>query len=568
MRSSIVKSRRARVAALAIGAAVLAPLTAAAPSFALNPGVATPAAGQPLAGANCQSDGKISGRGSTLQLWLQYDLASAYSNDVCGASPLASAGSSFADSNISGALADPTDPASPLQKTNSTGQAGQNWQIAYNDYSAQASSATGSGNGKTAISCRTDAFGGTDIPYVTADWNSINGAPGAESGTANKACNPTKSGDTYTSPFEASNAATLSTDPQGSAGTGVMSVPIGGSAVELAANLTKASCGDSTNPATLKLTALDVSNIMGGVDTNWENLDQNVNGANDLGENPTLAACNEAIVRVVRNDDSGTTQALLNYLKDAAASDATCTPSNGTNGTWTLMQNDVVTTGHNNLWPGEDGTPGSPAADTVWPLVSTNTGCSGVTQQGGSGGPNLLSILHNQPGGVGYADVSDIKHDTSSALTGGTYLATLIGSTVANYATGAFTAPLKTATGASNCSFSAAALPGSSTADYVGLFGDYALDNSLNTDDVSNAAQGSSYPICTLTWDFVWGGEDGNTAGVAPQPELNADQVRTLYSYFTYVLSDPAQATEAAAGYAPLPESFITNLRAAFQQYF
>ncbi len=49
---------------------------------------------------------------------------------------------------------------------------------------------------------------------------------------------------------------------------------------------------------------------------------------------------------------------------------------------------------------------------------------------------------------------------------------------------------------------------------------------------------------------------------------MNANQIRTLYSYFTYILSDAAQSTEAGAGYAQLPESFIEAERAAFQANF
>ncbi len=547
-----------------------------------NPGEAGVAAGQPLAGANCDStDGKISGRGSTLQLWMQYDLASGYANSVCGDvgaeanSPL---GNGFPDPNLAGSLGDPTDPDSyngatfvgPLQATNTAAQAGQDWMVSYNDYSAQSAGATGSSNGKTAISCRTDAFGASDIPYVTPDWNAINGAPTAESPVTGTACYPVSGTDTYTSPFQAVNA-NVASDPQGSAGTGLMSFPIGGSAVELAANLTKANCGtgNTLTPTTLKLTALDVSNVMGGIDTQWDDLDRNVNGATDLGENPNLAECTEAIVRVSRNDTAGTSQALLNYLRDAAPGDAVCSTANANNSNWTAMQADAQTAGdlNNDIWPGEDGTPGHPAPDTLWPAIDVKSGCSGITQAGSPGGPNLLQVLHNQPGGVGYDDYADVKHDTSTNSGNGEYLATLIGSTVANSATGAQTAPSTTG-GASNCSLAGASLPGAGNGDYVGLNDDWALDNPINTDDVAFKAEGATYPICTLTWVLVWGGEDGNTAGVGPEPELNADQVRTLYSYFTYVLTDPAQTSLKLAGYAPLPESIETVLRGAFQQYF
>jgi hypothetical protein len=53
-----------------------------------------------------------------------------------------------------------------------------------------------------------------------------------------------------------------------------------------------------------------------------------------------------------------------------------------------------------------------------------------------------------------------------------------------------------------------------------------------------------------------------------PEANLSADQRRTLYSYFTYVTSPAAQATEVAAGYAPLPAAWLTAIRSGFQGNF
>jgi hypothetical protein len=53
-----------------------------------------------------------------------------------------------------------------------------------------------------------------------------------------------------------------------------------------------------------------------------------------------------------------------------------------------------------------------------------------------------------------------------------------------------------------------------------------------------------------------------------PDTSLNPDQERTLYSYFTYMFSDAAQGSFAAAGYRQLPEGEINTLRAAFQAEF
>jgi len=109
----------------------------------------------------------------------------------------------------------------------------------------------------------------------------------------------------------------------------------------------------------------------------------------------------------------------------------------------------------------------------------------------------------------------------------------------------------------------------------MGLNGEWALDygnpgsfNTNNYDDISWQHE-NAYPACTLTWDFVWGnqGSEG-TSATDPEPELDPDQRRTLYSYFTYAFSDAAQSTYPAAGYAQLPEGLIDTLRTEFQAAF
>jgi hypothetical protein len=60
-------------------------MCALASGAAASPPIALAAAGTPPAGSNCKyQDGKISGRGSDMQTWLQYDLMGAYASDVCG----------------------------------------------------------------------------------------------------------------------------------------------------------------------------------------------------------------------------------------------------------------------------------------------------------------------------------------------------------------------------------------------------------------------------------------------------------------------------------------------------
>ena len=652
-RSRILRFPRARLVALAVGVGALASLATAPASLA--------AAGTPLAGSNCQSsDGKISGRGSTLQTYALNAFTSSYASDVCGYVP-AMTGAQVTANGYPGSqtgtgggtcpgptcvqagtqAADPTDstnPVFPILGTQPTWKS--DWMVAYNYPTAFGSGGTGSTSGRIAISCRTDAFGGTDIPYVTNDWNDFNGAPGAFSvskgtnggptGTHNTNCIPTSNGWTEAPPFTPTADTGVYTNDTGGQ---VMSFPVAVSAISLPAyfNGTTGCPAAATNPT---LSTADVLNIWGGNYTNWNQItDSSFN----------FSGCNLAITRIVRQDTSGTTQGFLNYLFDAdnaynAANPSTPINTCQTSLTFANMQAGVVNSNSN----------------TTWPSGSAPGPCSTVTPGVTSGAPALLSQLEGTTGGIGYADLSDVNNDSGHA--------SLTAFSVQN-ASGAQELP-NTTSGGANCSTSQDTNTPTGTG-WVGLGGQWALNFGGGTsgfDDVAYANQGASdYPICSLTWDFVYSGIDGNTAiptttavggvatggttlsvastagfpttgagreltvslgggstesaiatytgvstsattctaggapcftgvvwkaspvggsgtipanatvqkyGVNPEAYLTADQRRTLYSYFTYVFTDAGQASLTSAGYAALPASWLSSLRANFQQSF
>jgi hypothetical protein len=66
----------------------------------------------------------------------------------------------------------------------------------------------------------------------------------------------------------------------------------------------------------------------------------------------------------------------------------------------------------------------------------------------------------------------------------------------------------------------------------------------------------------------VFSSEDGNSGSVNPEAYLTSDQRRTLYSFFSYLFTDAGQTTLNSAGYASLPEGFLTSIRSQFQHYF
>jgi hypothetical protein len=646
MRRRFLKFPRARIVALAIGVGALGSLATATASYAAFP----------KTGADCQtSDGKISGRGATLQTYGQTAFITGFANDVCGDTPAMSPAEITADGfpgQVTGTggtgvsagtqAGDPTDssnPVFPILGTQPTFAGDQ--MLTYNYPSAYGSGGSGSTSGRTAISCRTDAYGASDIPYVKADFNAISGAPGGfpvekgkgPTGGSNTNCIPTATGWTETPPFTPTADTGAFTNDTGGQ---LMSFPVLVSAIAIDADL-KGISGCPQPGSGPALSTADVLNIWGGNYTNWDQITD---------EGTTWTGCNQTISRVVRQDSSGTTQGFLNYLADANAGGQTGTPVTTcqTGVTFATMQSAIVNTGNNN--------------GVTWPQGGS---CTPVDPGATSGGPALLSLLESTPGGVGYADISDSIKDANAA-------ADLTISSVTNAAgTQEFPSTGGAAgTGASDCStVGDTNLPSGS--QWAGANGSWALDflagSTVGFDDVSYSGQGASdYPACTLSWDFLYQDEDGNTAtpttsvsgagqttsgntlavtsvagfpasgagrkltvslgggaaesaiatytgvntttntftgvvwsaspvggqttGVAPQPAsipagasvqqygvdpvayLKADQRRTLYSYFTYVLSDLGQANLAAAGYAALPEFWLTSERAQFDSLF
>ncbi len=90
--------------------------------------------------------------------------------------------------------------------------------------------------------------------------------------------------------------------------------------------------------------------------------------------------------------------------------------------------------------------------------------------------------------------------------------------------------------------------------------------NNAEPNEENVTDRGNKYPICGLTWDLVYTGlSNTTTSAIAP---LTADQRRTLYSYFTFVLSSTAQNVLSTIDYAPLPAGWLQGLREGFQENF
>jgi ABC-type phosphate transport system substrate-binding protein len=402
-----------------------------------------------------------------------------------------------------------------------------NTMLAYNYPAAESISATGAGAGLRAASCRTDAYAGSSLPYSEAQFKELNEAPGKLAETEKKVCSANKLVENkFTPPFQPLTPAEWPSTNDTTAP--VMSFPIAGSAVTLPVDLTAATCG-GTAPTSLSFNAKEASRLLGGDVAKWSD-------AELVANNPSLSKCTENVVRVLRPDSAGTTEILKSYLvrSENERTGQACAAGKKWN----------AYTKVNTEWPGKQ----KPTEEGT---------CSSIVTAASSGGAEEIKLLKNTPNGVGYADLADAAGQG------------LIIPNVQNSTGTAFVAP--NIGKAANCTFNVISLPGVSSSDAVGLNSEdnWGTNNEINGNpNHENATDlGTKYPICGITFDLVYTGLDN---GAVPNPisRLSADQRRTLYSYFSFVLSSAAQDELSKINYAALPSAWLPVLREGFQNNF
>jgi ABC-type phosphate transport system substrate-binding protein len=384
---------------------------------------------------------------------------------------------------------------------------------------------TGSGNGQKAANCRTDAFSGTDIPYTEAVLAELDGTPGnATLGGCGSAGTPFPYNNCPALPAPCLPASGFFPAATDTAGT-VMQFPVAVGAVTISYNL-PASCTGSTK---LSLTGKMVSQLFGGEILTWQDAKLRAGGKNAF---LAGASCDISVRRVVRNDKSGTTQIFKNYLVKADDKRKTTTCSAGTK--WDFYAQDA----NNQVWP--------------------NSGTCSTLDNAGAGNGGVATEIKGNVGAVGYVDLSDanargLKFAKVKSKTAG------------------FASPFKASSKkTANCDIGSATLPdGGSANGMVGLVaGDnWGTDNpSGNHGDVTDV--GAFYPICGLTWDFVYAGQSSAPLGGGPVSQLSLNQRQTLYDFFSYVLSAAAQTTLNSNYYEALPASWASAELAGFQSNF
>jgi ABC-type phosphate transport system substrate-binding protein len=463
----------------------------------------------PPTGNNCvASDGKINGRGATFQKPLVLAFAKTYRDDYCGATGVAT------------------------EKGEAEGEAGSTM-IAYNYPGAEKASATGSGAGIKATSCRTDAFAGSDVPYTKKQLEEMDGTPGITGGCGID----TGTEKVFVPPFQPNSPTEWPSKEDTT--EKVMSFPVGGSSDAIIVHLTNAECKGKAPPS-LQFTANEVDNLFGGNYTEWTE--------KELTEtNPSLAECAGAkITRIVRQDNSGTTNIFKFYLGkvDNARSGATCFELNkeAKNRTW-----EEYNVAPNTEWPGKGKEVGKEGT------------CSKIENPGKSGNPEVIKLTEVTNGAIGYADLAEAVSEEAKA-------AGLVAASVQNATKTSFQAP--NAEKGANCDYKTLSLPGVTKGESVGLNPEESWANNNPAGVHGNATDlGAKYPICGITYDMVYSHLDN---GAVPNPisRLSADQRRTLYAYYTFVLSTAAQETLNKIDYAALPSSWLGTLREGFQENF
>jgi len=377
-----------------------------------------------------------------------------------------------------------------------------------------------SGGLDTALECRTIDYAATDAPYTEAELSLLDGP----------ACPPQYG--------QLTNQAAP-----------IMSYPVAGYAVPIEINLTAADC-DGTLP-TIDLTGRQLSAIMGGSIQNWDD-------PSLVANNPGLASCDEPITRFV--DGSGSTDLLKQYLIDVDNTRAGA-----------LCQTGATWQSYYGTGTGQGSSSASyPFMDPSWP---SGPNCSEVLDNQnaygyGQGSQYLSGVLAYTPGGIGYADLSEVDSPQVDP-------SPFQGLAQAQMENGAGSTYMPPQTGSSaDCDLTTISEPGNGASKaMVGLESsdNWASDNNTanGTGDHDDAADlGSAYPICGLSFDLVYSGLSAGPTSPSAIGSLTADQRRTLYSYMSMVLSTLGQTTLANNSYASLPPTWLAAIVQGFQRSY
>ncbi|HEY0279065.1 MAG TPA: substrate-binding domain-containing protein [Solirubrobacterales bacterium] len=248
------------------------------------------------------------------------------------------------------------------------------------------------------------------------------------------------------------------------------------------------------------------------------------------------ATCESAetgeIKRVVRKDGSGTTYQFKNYLSELETGQGAASPGNVA---LEPVGHPTVCTAETwaNLRP-------NPTMNLLWPEKGCKSTLTNVEKAEGGGG--LVEFVKNNANTIGYASYSDVfaKGATSNAVP--------LRSGHSNTTGNLYASPHKATLSEANCGVRTYTVPtGASSGreiDWSEIFG-------------ANPTIGTSYPLCTLTFDLSWHNYAGKTG-------YTSTTGKAVHAYLAYALNTAeGQAKLNENGYETLPSNVLTAAEAA-----
>ena len=225
--------------------------------------------------------------------------------------------------------------------------------------------------------------------------------------------------------------------------------------------------------------------------------------------------CNSPITRVVREDASGTTYQLKNYLDALYKKGLSCTKG-ATEGKASWAELEAIE-----------------SPNLSWPESCSEKSLSALVRPAGAGGAEEVKKVNATAGSIGYAALPDAEANK----TGTTAILALQNNGQKTGGAAEFAEPAAGAT--ANCGGMAYQVPklnGRRDIDWSGVYGAHP------------AIGASSYPLCTLTYDLAFHGY--KAAGFTEGQEITARDY--LYGY---LVQSAGQKAIGGHYYSPLPSS-------------
>jgi ABC-type phosphate transport system substrate-binding protein len=386
----------------------------------------------------------------------------------------------------------------------------------------------GSGGGRTAVKVRNDTprFGMTDDPPTATEIEQMNKGGSGTPFVIDS--NPNNDGEIQIVPAAVGAVAPLVNFPNGcnpeALGNEFRTV----SAAEIS--------GDATKKALLRVrfpkAKFEKVWAQGEVDApmvKWSDVFPELAGT---------AACEVAIIRVVRFDESGTSFAFKDYLR-------TINEGRG----WTVKYATEDTTALTRKWPGAEFGTGGQCGGTAAPGKKPDSE-DHLTSGCANGNAFLVQTLKNTDGSIGYSDISTARGEglavnPSSASPPDRYW------TQVQNGSEAFTEPTANPNGfrtdgvkGANCKETEFKNVPSTT------FGNWSPTSGVNSL--------VGFGICTMTYGLVF--KDNSAVwGDTPTEEAKA---KTVKDYWQSIVSSGSQNGLSAADYAPLPSGILAIAKA------